>query len=83
MTHLRMATVMASGELAQGHMTSGFRPWDWNTFRKASQDDTDPGETRRDTLAVPRCCFGGPGPTERGLGELLTGVGAVGDDQHP
>lgn len=41
-THLRMATVMASGEVAQGQMTSGFRPWDWNTFRKASQEDTDP-----------------------------------------
>lgn len=38
----RMATVMASGEVAQGQMTSGFRPWDWNTFRKASQEDTDP-----------------------------------------
>lgn len=36
---------MASGEVAQGQMTSGFRPWDWNTFRKASQEDTDPGET--------------------------------------
>lgn len=42
LTHLRMATVMASGEVAHGQMTSGLRPWDWNTFRKASQEDTDP-----------------------------------------
>lgn len=40
--YLRMATVMASGEEAHGQIISGFRPWDWNTFRKASQDDTDP-----------------------------------------
>lgn len=43
-----MATVMASGEVAQGQMTSGFSPWDWNTFRKASQDDTDPGKKREE-----------------------------------
>lgn len=42
-THLRIATVIASGEVAQGQITSGFSPWDWNTFRKASQEDTDPG----------------------------------------
>ncbi len=27
-TYLRIATVMASGEVAQGQMTSGFSPWD-------------------------------------------------------
>ncbi len=42
MWYLRMATVRASGEVAHGQITSGFRPWDWNTFRKASHDDTDP-----------------------------------------
>lgn len=42
MCYLRMATVRASGDVAHGQMTSGLRPWDWNTFRKASQDDTDP-----------------------------------------
>lgn len=42
MSHLRIATVKASGEVAHGQITSGFRPWDWKTFRKASQDDTDP-----------------------------------------
>lgn len=48
--HLRMATVMASGEVAQGQMTSGFRPWDWNTFRKASQEDTDPEDVTFDVI---------------------------------
>lgn len=42
MQYLRMATVKASGDVAHGQMTSGFRPWDWKTFRKASHDDTDP-----------------------------------------
>lgn len=42
--YLRMATVSASGEVAHGQITSGFRPWDWKTFRKASHDDTDPDE---------------------------------------
>lgn len=37
-----MATVMASGEEAQGQIISGFSPWDWNTFRKASHEETDP-----------------------------------------
>lgn len=27
-TYLRIATVMASGEVAQGQITSGFSPWD-------------------------------------------------------
>lgn len=40
--YLRIATVRASGEEAQGQITSGFRPWVWNTFRKASHEDTDP-----------------------------------------
>jgi hypothetical protein len=41
-SYLRMATVRASGELAQGQMTSGLRPLDWKTLRKASQEDIDP-----------------------------------------
>lgn len=52
MSHLRIATVRASGEVAQGQITSGFRPWDWKTFRKASQDDTDPaGKQKTRVLA--------------------------------
>lgn len=50
--YLRMATVMASGEVAHGQMTSGFSPWDWKTFRKASQDDTDPGQKWREKERV-------------------------------
>lgn len=42
--YLRKATVSASGELAQGQMTSGLRPLDWKTLRKASQEDMDPVE---------------------------------------
>lgn len=37
-----MATVMASGDVAHGQMTSGFKPWAWNTFKNASHDETDP-----------------------------------------
>lgn len=48
MWYLRMATVRASGEVAHGQITSGFRPWDWNTFRKASHDDTDPDNKQWD-----------------------------------
>lgn len=40
--HLLIATVRASGELAQGQMTSGFKPLVWKTLRKASQDEIDP-----------------------------------------
>lgn len=40
--YLRIATVSASEELAQGQMTSGLKPLDWNTFRNASQEDIDP-----------------------------------------
>lgn len=40
--YLLIATVRASGELAQGHMTSGFKPLVWKTLRKASQDEIDP-----------------------------------------
>lgn len=32
----------ASEELAQGQITSGLKPLDWNTFRKASHEDIDP-----------------------------------------
>lgn len=38
-----MATVMASGDVAQGHIASGFSPWLWNKLKNASQEDTDPG----------------------------------------
>lgn len=40
--YLRMATVRASVELAQGQITSGFKPFVWKTLRKASQDEIDP-----------------------------------------
>lgn len=33
----------ASGELAQGQMTSCLRPLLWKTLRNASQEDIDPG----------------------------------------
>lgn len=45
-THLRMATVMASGDVAHGQITSGFNPCVWNTFRNASHEDTDPERVR-------------------------------------
>ncbi len=41
-THLRMETVSASGEEAQGQITSGFKPFDWKTLRKESQEVRDP-----------------------------------------
>lgn len=41
--YLRMATVSASGELAQGQMTSWRRPLLWKTLRNASQEEIDPG----------------------------------------
>lgn len=44
--HLLIATVRASGELAHGQMTSGFRPLLWNTFRNASHDEMDPERER-------------------------------------
>lgn len=40
--YLLMATVSASGELAQGQMTSDFKPLVWKTLRKASHDEMDP-----------------------------------------
>lgn len=40
--YLLIATVRASGELAQGQMTSGLKPLVWKTLRKASQDEIDP-----------------------------------------
>lgn len=49
--HLRMATVMASEELAHGQITSGRSPRDWNTLRKASQEDIDPVVTQTHTHA--------------------------------
>lgn len=44
--YLRMATVSASGEPAQGQMTSGRSPLDWKTLRNASQEDMDPARDR-------------------------------------
>lgn len=44
--YLRIATVSASGELAQGQMTSGLSPLDWKTLRNASQEDMDPARDR-------------------------------------
>lgn len=41
--YLRIATVRASGELAQGQMTSCRRPLLWKTLRNASQEEIDPG----------------------------------------
>lgn len=41
--YLRIATVRASGELAQGQMTSCLRPLLWKTLRNASQEEIDPG----------------------------------------
>lgn len=46
---LRMATVMASEELAHGQITSGRSPRAWNTLRKASQEDIDPVITNTHT----------------------------------
>lgn len=43
--YLRIATVSASEELAQGQITSGLKPLDWNTFRNASHEDIDPKKT--------------------------------------
>lgn len=40
--YLRIATVRASGELAQGQMTSCLRPLLWKTLRNASQEEIDP-----------------------------------------
>jgi len=44
--YLRIATVSASEELAQGQITSGLKPLDWNTFRNASQEDIDPKKNK-------------------------------------
>lgn len=49
--YLRMATVIASEELAHGQITSGRSPRAWNTLRKASQDDIDPADTQAQTRA--------------------------------
>lgn len=51
--YLLIATVRASGELAQGHMTSDFKPLDWKTLRKASQDEIDPIERNSEVSAHP------------------------------
>lgn len=41
-SYLRMATVSASGDVAQGQTTSGLSPRDWKTLRNASQEEMDP-----------------------------------------
>lgn len=46
-TYLRIATVRASGELAQGQMTSCLRPLLWKTLRNASQEEMDPGVKKK------------------------------------
>ncbi len=50
MIYLRNATVMASGDVAHGQMTSGFKPCDWNMFKKASHDETDPKSERDEDI---------------------------------
>lgn len=40
-----MDTVSASNEVAHGEITSGLRPRDWKTLRKASHDEIDPVNT--------------------------------------
>lgn len=45
--YLRIATVRASGELAQGQMTSCLRPLLWKTLRNASQEEIDPGVKKK------------------------------------
>lgn len=47
MTYLRIAAVRASGELAQGQITSGRNPLLWKTFRNASQEEMDPKEPKQ------------------------------------
>lgn len=47
-THLLIATVRASAELAHGQMTSGRRPLLWKTLRNASHDEMDPVEKQRE-----------------------------------
>ena len=49
--YLRIATVRASGELAQGQMTSCLRPLLWKTLRNASQEEIDP-EGRKKKIIV-------------------------------
>ncbi|KAL0611638.1 hypothetical protein AAY473_018262 [Plecturocebus cupreus] len=50
--YLRIATVMASADVAHGQMASGFSPWLWNRLKKASQDDTDPKELEQINLKL-------------------------------
>lgn len=45
--YLRIATVRASGELAQGQMTSCLRPLLWKTLRNASQEEIDPERRKK------------------------------------
>lgn len=55
--YLRMATVMASADVAHGQMASGFSPWLWKRLRKASQDDTDPKELEQSNLKAKTTIF--------------------------
>lgn len=96
--YLLIATVRASGELAQGHMTSDLRPLDWKTLRKASQDEMDPGGDagrskqgpslafllRLLTSALSFVCQGAFGERQvTALGlTVLTGIGTISHHQH-
>lgn len=42
--YLRIAIVIASGDVAHGQIASGLSPWLWNKLRKASHEETDPGK---------------------------------------
>lgn len=88
--YLLKATVRASGELAQGHMTSDFRPLDWKTLRKASQEEMDPSDRGgkmgySNPLGISFLPYI---PTESGAAlmmelRVLTWIGAIGHHQHP
>lgn len=76
---LRMATVRASGEVAHGQMTSGFKPCDWKTLRKASQDDTDPASGRQNQCVSKR---GWKMQNMRSWKSQLTWVCSICNNQH-
>lgn len=54
--YLLIATVRASGELAQGQMTSCLRPLLWKTLRNASQEEIDPGVKRKSDINIRSIC---------------------------
>lgn len=70
-----MATVSASGELAQGQMTSGLKPLDWKTLRKASQEEIDPAQSNKSgTPALTAGQHGGGGWPLTQKEHMLLGV---------